>query len=266
MEKQVISSQQNKFIKHIKALQNKKNRKIHGQFVIEGIRIIEECFLHGVPVDYILYTEEVENLQGGSRVLKQAVENYKSYEVAKSLFDSLSDTETPQGIMAVVNIQGHSLEILNMKEDTFFIVLDRIQDPGNMGTIIRTAEAAGADAIILTKGCVDPYSGKVIRATMGALFHIPIIEVKENEVWIEMLKRNDVKLIASDLNTGYEYTKVDYTGKIAIIIGNEANGIDQNLLPYVDLSIKIPILGKIESLNASTAAAILIYKAVEHKL
>ncbi|AKL94508.1 tRNA/rRNA methyltransferase SpoU [Clostridium aceticum] len=266
MEKQVITSQQNKLIKHIKALENKKNRKIHGQFMIEGIRIIEECILHEVPIEYLLYTEDVEAVQGGRELLERGIKKYKSYEVEKKLFDTLSHTETPQGIMAVVNIQDHSLDTLNIKEDAFFLILDRIQDPGNMGTIIRTAEAAGADAVVLTKGCVDPYNNKTIRATMGALFHIPIIEVNDNNTWIEVLKKGHVKLIASNLNTDYDYTKVDYRGKIAIIIGNEANGIDENLLHYVDLSIKIPILGKIESLNASTAAAILIYKAVEHKL
>ncbi|SDK75106.1 TrmH family RNA methyltransferase [Natronincola ferrireducens] len=265
MERDKITSQQNKIIKHVKGLQAKKNRRLHKQFVIEGIRVLEECLLHQIPIHYVFYTEDLVKLQGGGALLEKVKKDYRSYEITRELLLKISDTENPQGIIAVVSMPENNLQSIKISEDAFFVILDRVQDPGNMGTILRTAEAAGADGIILTKGCVDPYNSKTIRATMGALLHIPVIETNSNEEWINILKDNSVKLIASDLDTPKTYLDVDYKNKIAIIIGNEANGIDETLLEKADELVKIPILGKIESLNASVAAAILIYKVVEAK-
>ncbi|SET49770.1 RNA methyltransferase, TrmH family [Natronincola peptidivorans] len=265
MEREIITSQQNKLVKHVKGLHTKKNRRMYNQCIVEGIRIIEECLKHHIPIAFVLYTEELRNVQGGSDLLEKLKRNNKLYEISKDLYRKLSDTENPQGIMAIVDIKNTSLQELSIKDEDFYIILNEIQDPGNMGTIIRTAEAAGVDAVILTKGCVDPYNTKTVRATMGALFHMPIIQLEGSQEWIYYLKKKGVKLIASNLNTDNTYLDIDYQGKIAIIIGNEANGIDQSLLSKVDMSIKIPILGKVESLNASVASAILIYKAIEKK-
>lgn len=266
MANEIITSQQNKLVKHIKGLQLKKNRKKYKQFIIEGIRTIEECFLHNIPIEFVLYTQELAEIHGGENILKKALQECKSYEVSNDVFRSLSDVENPQGIMALIGMRDDRLEDITLKDNTLYIVLDRIQDPGNMGNIIRTAEAAGVDGIILTRGCVDPYNGKTIRATMGAILHIPIIETQSNDIWVNFMKNNGVKLIASSLCTDKTYLDIDYDGRIAIVIGNEANGIDSNLLTYADWSIKIPIRGKIESLNASTAASILIYKAIEYRM
>lgn len=266
MGREIITSQQNKFVKHIKLLQQKKNRRIHKEYIVEGLRMIEECYKHRIPLEYILYSEDFTQVHGGKSLLEKIVKIYNCYEVSTEILAKLSDTENTQGILAVAKMRHLDLSSIPMRENAFFIVLDRIQDPGNMGTIIRTAEAAGVDAIILTKGCVDPYNTKTVRATMGALLHVPILEINQNEKWINHFKDNGVKLIAASLDTDNLYLDIDYSGKIAIIIGNEANGIDEELMKQVDVSVKLPILGKIESLNASIAAAILIYKSMEHKL
>ena len=265
MNKKMIISQNNKLIKHIKALQIKKNRRLHKQFIIEGIRGVEECLLHDVPIVYLLYTEDLEEVPRGLDILQDLVKKYESYKVSKEVFMKLSDTESPQGILAVVNIPHTPLDTISIDENALIVVLDRIQDPGNMGTIIRTAEAVGANTIIINKGCVDPYNSKTVRATMGALLHIPIVEVNNNEEWVSLLKESNVTIIGSSLDTDKSYLDMDYKGKVAIVIGNEANGIDEKLLPILDVSVKIPIVGKIESLNASIAAALLMYKASEHK-
>ena len=133
-----------------------------------------------------------------------------------------------------------------------------------MGTIIRTSESANVDAVFITKGSVDPYNDKVLRATMGAVFHLPIIQCQD-DAWREYLKERNVKLIAADLDTDKTYVDINYDGNIGIIIGNEANGIDKKILNNVDETVIIPILGRIESLNAAVAAGILIYKAVEER-
>lgn len=237
------------------------------QFIVEGLRIVDECVKYNGDIEYIIYSEDIHKAQGGLQLLNNLLKKgYNVYEVPKNLFTKLASTESPQGIMAVVNMSQVTLDDLNIEDNknSFFVILDRIQDPGNMGTIIRTSESAKADAVIITKGSVDPYNSKTLRATMGAIFHLPIIQC-ENDDWLKYLKQNNVTLIAADLDTNKTYIDIDYNKNIGIIVGNEANGIDANILSNVDEKVIIPILGKIESLNASVAAGILIYKAAEEK-
>lgn len=263
-----ISSENNVIIKHIKSLRFKKHRMKNLQFVVEGVRIIDECLKHDGDIEYVVYSKELHEVRCGTDLLNRiSKKGYTIYEVPGQLFNRLAATESPQGIMAVVNMKNITLEDLEFKTDgeLFLVILDRIQDPGNMGTIIRTSEGAGVDAIITTKGSVDPYNDKTLRATMGAIFYLPIIQCKD-DVWIRYLKQKNVRLIAADLNTDKTYIDIDYNGNIGIIIGNEANGIDDKILCDIEEKISIPILGKIESLNAAVAAGILIYKAVEKNI
>lgn len=265
MEVKLISSENNPIIKHVKSLQLKKQRTKNQQFTVEGIRIISECLKHNGHIEYIIYSEDIDTVQGGRELLnKISKEGYTIYQVPSQLLNKLSTSQSPQGIIALVNMKNNTLEEFEDNKDLFFVILDRIQDPGNMGTIIRTSESAGVDAVIITKGSVDPYNDKTLRATMGAIFHLPIIQSNDYK-WIGDLKEKNVKLIAADLNTDKTYTNIDYRKNIAIVIGNEANGIDKKISDNVDEKVTIPILGKIESLNAGIAAGILIYKAVEEK-
>lgn len=262
-----ISSESNAIIKHIKSLRFRKQRTKNRQFVIEGVRIVEECSKHGGHIEYIVYSEGLHNVQGGTNLLNKLFKRgYAIYEIPAPLFNKIAATESPQGIMAVVNMKNITLEDLELKGDRglFFVILDRVQDPGNMGTVIRTSEGANIDAVIITGGSVDPYNDKVLRATMGAIFYLPIIQCKD-DTWMEYLREKNVKLIASDLDADKTYVDIDYSGNIGIIIGNEANGIDEKILCKVDEKVIIPILGNIESLNAAIAAGILIYKAVEKR-
>lgn len=139
------------------------------------------------------------------------------------------------------------------------MILDRIQDPGNMGTIIRTADSAGVDAIIALKGCVDIYNPKVIRSTMGSIFDVNIIDASQDET-VDMLKSLDFNIVSSYLNTENFYDKIDYGSKVALVIGNEANGINEELVSKSDILVKIPIYGKAESLNVMISSAILMYE------
>ena len=250
-------------IKHIKALTIKKYREKNRQYIIEGLRMIDEAVRHNVDLEYILYSDNVFETNGGEALLKQIPSEYILYKVPDKLLRKLTDTENPQGIIAVAKMVEGSLAAIDDRQDLFILVLDRLQDPGNMGTIIRTAEAAGVDAVIITKGSVDPYNSKTLRATMGAIFHIPLIQVDNNDEWLAMTKERNIKILASGLEGSQDYSSISYAGSIAIVIGNEANGVEDTLLKAADKIVKIPILGKIESLNASIAAGILIYKAVE---
>ncbi|MFQ9289014.1 MAG: TrmH family RNA methyltransferase [Intestinibacter bartlettii] len=169
------------------------------------------------------------------------------------------DTENTQGILAVLRYKERDLVNNINQDDKFVLILDRIQDPGNMGTIIRTADSAGVDAIILLKGCVDIYNPKVIRSTMGSIFDMNIIQTTQDEA-VDFLKANNFDIVSSYLHTESYYNETTYDGKIALVIGNEANGINDELISKSDKLVKIPIYGNAESLNAAISAAILMYE------
>lgn len=267
MDIKLLSSENNPIIKHIKSLQLKKNRDRFNQFTIEGVRIIEQCLESRGSIEYIIYCQGLYRVRGGSQLLDRLMEKgYDIYQIPDQLFNKIAATESPQGIMALVNMKNYRLEDLDLdrNKNLFLVILDRIQDPGNMGTIIRTCESAKVDGLIITRGSVDPYNDKTIRATMGAIFYLPIIQAN-NKQWLDYLKQNNISLIAADLDTDKTYVDINYNKNIGIVIGNEANGIDKEILSRVDEIVSIPILGKIESLNAAIAASILIYKAVEEK-
>ncbi len=261
----VITSESNSMIKHVKSLAMKKSREKHRQFVIEGLRMVDEAIRHQVPLEYLLYTDHLLEINGGAELLQRLPQGLQVFNIPDKLLRLLTDTENPQGLVAVVKMQETCLHDLRLKEDLFLLVLDRLQDPGNMGTIIRTAEAAGVDGIILTKGSVDPFNSKNLRATMGAIFHIPIFQCNDNNEWLSFVKEKGIRVLASGLEGSVDYCSPSYAGNIAIVIGNEANGVSEELLNLADSVVKIPIFGRIESLNASVAAAILIYKAVEFR-
>ncbi len=169
------------------------------------------------------------------------------------------DTENTQGILAVLEYKERDLVNNINQDDKFVLILDRIQDPGNMGTIIRTADSAGVDAVILLKGCVDIYNPKVIRSTMGSIFDMNIIHATQDDA-VNFLKSNDFNIVSSYLQTDNYYHETTYDGKIALVIGNEANGINDELIAQSDKLVKIPIYGNAESLNAAISAAVLMYE------
>ena len=185
--------------------------------------------------------------------------NIKIFKTTNKIFNELIDTENTQGILAVLRYKERDLVNNINQDDKFVLILDRIQDPGNMGTIIRTADSAGVDAIILLKGCVDIYNPKVIRSTMGSIFDMNIIQTTQDEA-VDFLKANNFDIVSSYLHTESYYNETTYDGKIALVIGNEANGINDELISKSDKLVKIPIYGNAESLNAAISAAILMYE------
>jgi TrmH family RNA methyltransferase len=258
----VITSNKNQILKETKSLKLKKSRDDRNQFFIEGTRIFEEALASNCRVSSVFFSETFSESDYAKGLQKEPrLKNVPIHIVADKIFDEISDTENPQGILCVIDkIIWNDKEILQGSE--FFILLESIQDPGNMGTIIRTADAAGADAIILSKKCVDIYNPKVLRATMGSVFHIPILLDVDTTQTINVLKDAGVKVFASHLEAKKEYFEVNLTGKIAVIIGNEANGISEEVAVLADELIKIPMPGDAESLNASVAAAIIAFERV----
>lgn len=255
---EVIKSKENSLIKEVKKLKEKKYRDLNESFLIEGFRFVEEALKSNFEVKYVFICErqkeKFEKLGFEGLIDKST----KSFMVSDSVLNAISSTETPQGIVAVVKNRISDIQIKN----GFYVLIDKVQDPGNMGTIIRSANASGALGVIITKGTVDTYNNKTLRSTMGSIFKIPIIFEDASFDIVKKLKKNNFKLITSSLNTDYNFYDIDLTDKVIIAVGNEGNGISNEVLELGNISVKIPMPGNAESLNVGVAASIMMFEAV----
>ncbi|MBX4266392.1 TrmH family RNA methyltransferase [Clostridium estertheticum] len=255
-----IQSKDNLLIKDIRKLKEKRYRVSSNMFLVEGFRFVEEALDSGFEVVHIFISARGEVKFENSGMENKLQVNTKVYGVSDSLFKSICDTDNPQGIIA--SVRNKPVEI--KYDNGFYMLADKIQDPGNMGTIIRTAHAAGALGVILTKGTVDIYNEKTLRATMGSIFKIPIIYDNDLSL-VQKLKKSGFKLVTSSLDTDKNFYDIDLKGKIIISVGNEGNGISDEVYDICDLKIKIPMPGGAESLNAAVAASIMMYEVVRQK-
>ena len=256
----MITAKDNDKVKYTKSLLKSKNRNKESKFIIEGYRILTLAIECNAKIDYVFINEDFEKKTEHVEFLEiLKSKNINTYKTTNKIFNELVDTESTQGILAVVKFNQRTIQENLKDEHRFVVILDRIQDPGNMGTIIRTADAAGVDAIIALKGCVDIYNPKVIRSTMGSIFDMNIIHATQEEA-LRILKLKNFDIVSSYLDTNNYYDKVEYNYKTALVIGNEANGINDELVSKSDVLVKIPIYGKAESLNAAISSAILMYE------
>ena len=260
-----ISSPSNEKIKAVIQLQTKASvRKKQELFVIEGIKMYEEIPEEDLQMTYVSEQFWEENIKSGkiSDKIRKRLNKQDYIIVADNVFKNMSDTVTPQGIMAIVKQKKYELsDILDEKKNQVFMVLEGLRDPGNMGTIIRTAEGAGIAGIIVNKETVDVYNPKVIRSTMGSIYRVPIVVSEDLEATLEEMSKSGVTLFAAHLKGEVYYTDGQFSGSTAFLIGNEANGLSEKISKKADKLIKIPMEGQVESLNASVAAAILMYEA-----
>lgn len=259
-----ISSSQNPLIKEIKGLNRKKNRWKNRLFLIEGIKIIEEAIINEIKIKHILFSNSFFDSEEGSIFYEEIKNRDNIAKVSDSLFNSISDTENPQGIMAICEFNIRNLRDIDYLNQTSILFLDGVQDPGNMGTIIRSADAFNIDGIILGEGCVDPYNLKVVRSTMGSIFRLPLY-ISDNSIEsIIELKDKGFDILATSLEGGAIYNS-DFNKKFLCVIGNEANGVDPRILDMADRCIKIPMPGNAESLNAGVAASIIMYEVMRSR-
>lgn len=252
-----LESINNKLIKQTIALANKKERDKTGLFVLEGERLVSEINDTDL-IEYVIVSEDYKGEYPATN--KICLTN-------NSVFAKLSDTVNPQGIIAVCHKFKHKEEYaFDNCENPLFVILENVQDPGNLGTIIRTADAAGADGVFLSKGTVDLYNPKVVRSTMGSLFHLPIYTGIDLPKLLNNCKRYNVQTLAAHLggvNTPYRTNMKKAT---AILVGNEGSGLTPETATMADELVRIPMPGKAESINASIATGILIYEAVRQRL
>ncbi|MCG0274545.1 MAG: RNA methyltransferase [Thermosediminibacteraceae bacterium] len=249
-------------IKLIKALVQLKNyRKKHGLFIVEGLRAAEEALNSDYSIEFLLVSDDFLH-RHGEKIKKYG--KIKTYMVPRKEYEGLSDTETPQGIMAVVRMKSFELE--DLCEENFLIVaLDGIKDPGNIGSIIRTADAAGANGILAGKGCADVYSPKVVRSTMGSIFHVPIIERVDLLEVLKELSQRGARIVTTYLGADKSYFDANLTGPIVLVFGSEAEGVSPEILEISSELVKIPMPGKAESLNVAVASGIVLFEAVRQR-
>lgn len=252
----LITSKDNSKIKEIKKLKEKKYRKT--AFIVEGIKMLKEAISEKAEIDTIIIREDTElDFKLDSELEKKVI------HVTKNVFETISDVVSPQGVLVVINKKIDDNKI--SKHADYILALDGIQDPGNLGTIIRTADSANMKQILVSKDTVDSYSPKVVRSTMGAIYRVKIIECEDLAKTLKSLQTTGFEIVTTDLHTDKSIYDMNYNKKI-VVIGNEANGVTPEIKELSNYRVKIPMLGKTESLNAAVATGIMIYEYVRQKI
>lgn len=257
----MITAASNKKVKNlVNLIQKAKARREQDVFITEGVKM----FLEADP-DKIkeVYVSESFFEKG---IAKEKIEQCDYEILSDELFKKVSDTQTPQGVLCVMKQYHYGLEDLFQKENPLLLILEDIQDPGNLGTMVRTAEGAGVDGIIMTKGTVDIYNPKTIRSTMGSVYRMPFFYTDDLLDVMKKLQEKNVKLYAAHLKGNQFYHQMDFQGATAFLIGNEGNGLKDETADAADVYMKIPMEGKVESLNAAVASVILMYEAARQRM
>ena len=256
----MITSTDNQTVKEARALLEPKGRREQGRFLVEGVRLIEEALKAGMPPAFLFHLPEARGNARAAALLQTAAgAGLRVVELAPKVYQSLADTVTSQGVIAALPIP----RVPPPPCPTFNLVLDQLRDPGNMGAILRGAEAAGVDRVLLTPGCVDPWSPKVVRSGMGAHFRLPIVVVQTWEAVDEALRGISVWL--SDARGAQSYDEVDWTRPFALVIGGEAAGYTPQAWREPSGRVSIPIADPVQSLNAAMAATVLMFEAARQR-
>ena len=257
-----ITSKDNKIFRHALSLKTKKYRDRYGEYLIEGPNLLKEALKEEIDVEAVFVRPEMTDEEAG--IIEEGPElDRKTFILSNRLFDELKDTETSQGIVTVVRKRQDPSP--KGRAGGNYVVLDRLQDPGNIGTILRTADAAGFDLAVFMKGTADPFSPKVVRSATGSLFRLPMVFVEDAEELTELVHSAGKRLIATAMDAEKAYYDCDLEKDAAIIIGNEGNGISPELMMRADEKIMIPMAGNTESLNAAVAAGILMYERIRRR-
>lgn len=257
-ERGMITSSSNAQVKRVIQLSRKsKERKKQKLFVAEGIKMFQEAPREWI--ERIFVTEEFEKEHG--KELSQT-----EYEVVEErIFLQMSDTQSPQGVLCLIRMPAYTLQEVLSGAHPLCMILEDLQDPGNLGTIMRTAEGAGVTGLLMSKNTVDIYNPKTIRSTMGSIYRVPFIYIENPCEILSELKHRGITTYAAHLQGEHTYDGEDYTGGTAFFIGNEGNGLSKRLADSSDCLIRIPMEGEVESLNAAVASSILMYEAYRQR-
>lgn len=263
----MISSLSNPQVKRVASYARPKARQQDNVFIVEGMRMLREAPVHLVQEIYVTKGFSGKCSREDAALLSslQADETRHYETVSAAVMEKMADTQNPQGVLAVVSAFCYTPEETTAGNNPLLLLLENIQDPGNLGTILRTAEAAGVTGIIMSRDCADIYNPKVIRSTMGAIFRERFCTVEDLPACAADLSARGIRICAAALSGSVVYDTPDYTGACGFLIGNEGNGLTNAALTAADTRVRIPMAGQVESLNAAISAAILTFEAAKQR-
>lgn len=244
--------------KLLHALKNRRGREKHGLFLAEGVRVVEELLASGIDLQFALVATTLVDTERGRALVEALQRATEVKEVKERELNDVAETETPQGVIGVARIREAALSDVQLLADSVILVLDAVQDPGNLGTLIRSADAFGVAVVIALPGTADYWSSKVVRSTAGAAFRIPLVRATEDETW-SWLARNDVAICGADM-AGTPIESLDVNGRVALVVGNEGAGLRAETHQRLTQLVAIPMRGHAESLNVAVAAGVLLYQ------
>lgn len=262
-----ITSRQNPRVKYLRRLHRRSFREEAGRFLVEGVKFVAEALEAEWPVDVVVYTERLVRDERGARLLSAAQSRgIPLWETTEAVFKDIATTPSPQGVMAVAAVRTFAPEDVLARPDPLVVIVDGLQDPGNLGTIIRTADAAGATGVFLLPGTVDACHPRTVRASAGSIFHLPVVRAPDGDALLSFLRRRGVTVFATDVRGESSLYDCDLTGSVAVILGGEAAGTRPVFLAGADFRVRIPMPGRAESLNAAMAGAIFLFERVRQRL
>jgi TrmH family RNA methyltransferase len=262
-----ITSLANPIIKEIKALTSKRDREQSGTFMAEGLKLVIDALELGWTIRTLVYAKAAKSKPLVEQVAAKTVANGGLVlEVSEKVLSSITRRDNPQMVVGIFDQRWSSLEELRPAKGSTFVALDRVRDPGNLGTIIRTADAAGASGVILVGDCTDPFSLETVRATMGSVFAVPLVKTSAAG-FLTWHKQSGIEVVATHLAGAVDYRTVDYTKKpVAVLMGNEQSGLPDELAKAADKLARIPQQGRADSLNLAVATAVMLFEARRHLL
>ncbi len=261
-----ITSKDNSVIKNLRSLSDPKHRKKEHAYLIEGVKMVEEALRDNLGVKMVIAAPSLVQ-HHGKGVLKLAESgSVDILWISEKLMDAISESKTPQPVMAVVWMKEHSEDKLFAHSSGLIIVAHQLQDPGNLGTIIRTAGAVGAAGIALTPNTADPYSAKAVRASMGSILRLPVVRIGDVTAFIKICARKGFQTVATVLTGDKTHYDIDFKKPTVVILGQEGAGLSRDIMADVDLCVRIPMAETIDSLNVATSAAVILYEAMRQRI
>ncbi len=266
---QPITSFRNPKVKLLRSLRMRKYRQREGFFLVEGIRVVEEALTCHAPVETLVYAPHLL-VSERVRALVNRVARSRRLALSNDVFRRLSEREEPQGIAALIRIEDRSLATISLSDDMLVIVAYQLRDPGNLGSIIRTADATGATGVVIVEPSADVYDPSAVRATMGSLFALPVVRLPDGAAlsqWYEDVRAVGVPLavVASSAHAQQDHFDADYCRPLALLVGSERHGLTASVRAQADALVRLPMTGRATSLNVSAATAALVYKVIRQR-
>ena len=261
-----ITSKENKAVRYLVSLSDPKVRKKEKAFLVEGIKMVEEALRDKLGVKQVIAAPSLTQHHGKGLIKLAERSGVDILWISERLLASLSDSKTPQPVMAVVGMREHSEEALLANDSGLIVIAHQLQDPGNLGTIIRTAEAVGASGVVITANSVDPHNPKAVRASMGSILRVPVVNMSDGKSFLGKCKQRGFQTAAMVLNGKHSLFEMDLKKPTVIIVGQESSGLQGDILESVDLRVRIPMAESIDSLNVATSAAVILYEAFRQRM